>query len=463
MDMNEDSIYESIAWHSAIDERTTEPIYSRNKMYGGFRASMNGSSWKEEPQRFEIDWLSEINALSKEWENRTYVTSPRSEFMHCERGKARLIRGSRMRDRVVRHVICDYELGPSLAQYLIHNNGASQKGKGISFSRTMFENDLHNYWIEHGNNDGYVGFVDMSKFYDNIQHDKVREAIFPKISEPSAWLLDLILDSFKVDVSHLSDDEYAVCMETKYDSIDYHFNVPKELKTGEKWMRKSVDIGDQVSQDIGVFFPAPIDNYAKIVRGCKRYGRYMDDIYVIGETREEVRDIIRGITVKADELGLFINEKKTHISKLSGKYRFLQIQYSLQNDGRVMKKINPKSVTRERRKLKAYRRLLDRGEMTPEGIEDSFKSWLASMYKYMSNQQIFNMLNLYLSLYGGLPKWKKHSKLRWATEQCLKTSSSTETTTSQKKRSRKKSSMRRHFEKSLSLTEQCQRSKKISS
>lgn len=457
MDMNEGSIYESIAWHCGIDDRPTEPIYSRNKMYGGFRASMNGSSWKEEPQRFEIDWLSEINALSKEWENRTYATSPRSEFMHCERGKARLIRGSRMRDRVVRHVICDYELGPALAPYLIHNNGASQKGKGISFSRAMFENDLHSYWIEHGNNDGYVGFVDMSKFYDNIQHNKIRAAFFPKISEPSVWLMNLILDSFKVDVSYLPDDEYENCMEMKFDSIDYYFSVPEELRTGSKWMAKSVDIGDQVSQDIGVFFPTPIDNYAKIVRGCKRYGRYMDDIYVIGETREGVKNIIEGITTKANELGLFINEKKTCITELSGKYRFLQIQYSLQENGRVVKKINPKSVTRERRKLKAYKRLLDKSKMALESIENSFKSWLAGMYKYMSNQQIFNMLNLYLSLYGGLPTWKKHSKLRWATEQCLTASDSTETITFRNPRSPKRYSAKKRFEKSLFTTGQRQK------
>lgn len=394
---------------------------------------MNGSSWKEEPQRFEIDWLSEINALSKEWENRTYKTSPRSEFMHRERGKTRLIRGSRMRDRVIRHVICDFELGPKLSPYLIYNNGASQEGKGISFSRNMFERDLHNFWMEYGDNDGYIGFIDMSKFYDNIQHDKVRKAVIPKISGPSAWLLDLILDNFKVDVSYMSDTEYAGCMDVKFNSIEYHYKIPEDAKTGSKWMHKSVDIGDQISQNLGVYFPTPIDNYAKIVRSCKRYGRYMDDIYIICRTREEVQSIIDGIKETADTLGLFINEKKTHISKLSEKYRFLQIQYSLQESGRVIRKIHPKTITRERRKLKAYRKLLDKGEITSECIEDSFKSWLAGMYKYMSNQQIFNMLNLYLSLYGGLPTWKKHSKLRWATVECLKASGSMATTTSRRK------------------------------
>ena len=148
-----------------------------NVLYDAFRASMKGSAWKEEPQRFEIDFLTEIIKLSNELENRTYKTTSGSIFIFRERGKARLIHGGRMRDRVVRHAICDTELTPKLKPYLIYNNGASQAGKGISFARENFEKDLHNYWLEHRSNEGYVGFIDFSKFYDNMQHDKLLESI----------------------------------------------------------------------------------------------------------------------------------------------------------------------------------------------------------------------------------------------------------------------------------------------
>ena len=47
----------------------------------------------------------------------------------------------------------------------------------------------------------------------------------------------------------------------------------------------------------------------------------MDDIYIIGETREEVRSVIDGIAEQALKLGMFINEKKTHIEKLSRSYK----------------------------------------------------------------------------------------------------------------------------------------------
>lgn len=388
-------------------------ISDMNALYEAFKASMKGSAWKEEPQRFEIDFLSEITRLHQELESRTYKTSPGTEFTLNERGKIRYIHGSRIRDRVVRHSLCDEELAEALKPYLIHNNGASQKGKGISFSRNMFERDLHNYWLENRTNEGYVGFIDLSKFYDNIQHEKIKEIINPKISEFSQWLLGEILSTFEIDVSYMDDEEFLHCMERRFNSVEYHEKISDEQRTGKKFMHKSVDIGDQVSQDIGVFFPTRLDNYAKIVRGCKRYGRYMDDIYIIGESKEYVESVIAGIKVEAEKLGLFINEKKTRVVKLSGTYKYLQVKYSLTETGKVIKRINPKNVTRERRKIKAYKRLLDKGEMLYEDIEQAVKSWMGTFASLMSKKQIKNMKALYKEFFGKELTWKKqksHSK-----------------------------------------------------
>ena len=382
-------------------------ITDMNALYEAYKASMKGSAWKEEPQRFEIDFLSEITRLHQELESRTYKTLEGTEFTLNERGKIRHIHGSRMRDRVARHALCDEVLTPCLHPYLIYNNGASQKGKGITFARRMFEKDLHNYWLEHGTNEGYVGFVDLSKFYDNIQHDKIKEEVYPKIDEFSQWLLGEILSTFGVDVSYMSDEEFSLCMDTKFDSVKYHAEIPKEVKTGEKFMKKSVDIGDQVSQDIGVFFPTRLDNYAKIVRGCKRYGRYMDDIYIIGETKEYVESIIEGIQREAEKMGMFINEKKTRVTKLSGTYKYLQVKYSLTDTGKVIKRINPQNVTRERKKIKAYKRLLDKGIMCYDDAEQDVRSWMGSHAKIMSKQQIKNIKTLYKELFGKELSWKK--------------------------------------------------------
>lgn len=382
-------------------------ITDLNNLYEAFRASMRGSSWKSEPQRFEIDFLSELVQLQHELTSRTYKTLPGTNFIIHERGKIRYIHGKRMRDRVVRHVLCDNVLDPSLRPYLIYNNGASQKGKGIAFTRKMFERDLHNYWLEYRTNEGYVGFADLSKFYDNIQHPKIREYIYPKITDASHWLMDEVLRDFRVDVSYMDDSEFTACMETKFDSVEYAAAIPPEMKTGRRYMDKSVDIGDQASQNIGTFFPTRIDNRMKIVLSLPRYGRYMDDMYIIAHDKETVNAALDAIIEEAGNIGLFINKRKTHICKLSSRFKFLQIRYSLTDTGRVVKRINPATVTRERRKLKAYRRLMDRGEMPYDRIEQSYKSWMGDFTKIMSKQQIKNMSELYFDLFGRRPKWRK--------------------------------------------------------
>lgn len=382
-------------------------ISDLNLLHEAYRKSMKGSSWKREPEKFEHDWFSEIIQLKEELDSRTYKTLPGYEFKLNERGKIRHIHGGRMRDRVVRHALCDYILGPCLRPYLIYNNGASQKGKGLSFTRAEFEKDLHNYYLRYGSNEGYVGFVDFSKFFDNIQHDKVKELMYPHIPEDTHWLVDEILSSMEIDVSYMTDEEYSHCMEERFNSVEYYETIPEDLRTGKRFMKKSVNIGDQVSQDIGVFYPYRIDNYVKIVRGIKGYGRYMDDMYIIHPDKEYIEETIKGIEKLAGELGLFINRKKTHICKLSDRFTYLQVKYFMTDTGKVVKRINPKAMTRERRKLKAYKRLLDKGEITYEQIEQAAMSWMGSFVKLMSKKQKNNMKSLYQELFRKELRWKR--------------------------------------------------------
>jgi len=312
-----------------------------------------------------------------------------------------------MRDRVVRHCLCDKVLTPALEPYLIHNNGASRKGKGVSFAREQFEKDLHNFYLEHGHNNGYVGFVDFSKFYDNIPHKGIMESIEPLIDPFSAWLLREIVSTFRIDVSYMSDEEYAECMEKKFNSVRYYEEVSREMRTGEKFMEKSVDIGDQTSQDIGVFYPTRIDNYVTVVRGFRKYVRYMDDIAMIHEDRDYIRETIEGIKKEASEMGMFINDKKTRIVRMSDTFTYLQVRYFVTSTGKVVKRINPRSLTRERRRLKAYKRLISKGEMTYDRVEQAYKSWMGAFTKIMSKKQIKHIKELYKELYGKEPRWKQ--------------------------------------------------------
>lgn len=374
-----------------------EKLCDANLLYDGFKRARKGSAWKPEVQLFSYNFLQEITNLQKELINGKYKTSEESSFIIHERGKARLIHGLRMRDRVVRHVFCDHILEPIIRSKLIYDNYASLTDRGIAMARKRFAQYLHKYYRKHGNK-GYILMVDFSGYYDNVLHKPIKEMLDYKLTPKERNFLHHVLDKSKIDVSYLPQEEK--CEETKFKSLDY-YAIPKELKTGKRYWEKSLNIGDQTSQIFGVWYPTRIDNYVKIVRGIKHYGRYMDDLYIIAETKEELHDVLNGIKAEAKKLGIFIHERKTAIYKLNGKFRFLQLQYSLTDSGRLIVKINPKRITAMRRKLKKLKPKVDSGVIPIEDIVNLYHSWIGNYAKYMSKIQRYNMNLLFYELYGG--------------------------------------------------------------
>ena len=142
---------------------------------------------------------------------------------------------------------------------------------------------------------------------------------------------------------------------------------------------------------------------------------------MIHKDKEFLKELLKQVKIISNQLGLIINDKKTRIVKLSQQFKVLQLNYQLTETGRIIRKINPKAITRERRKLKAYKRLLDKERLKYEEIENIFKSWMSGNYKNMSRQQITNMSQLYYDLFKEVPKWKNHGKLRYLMEHNLKT------------------------------------------
>jgi hypothetical protein len=364
-----------------------------NEIYDAGTKAIRSSSFKRSTILFEANHLLETAKIQKAIADGSYEPGPVVKFEINERGKTRQISSNTIRDKTVNHLLCDEILTPSIEPLLVLDNSASQKGKGVAFHRERLMRHLRQFYSKYGN-DGYILLIDFSGYYANILHDKCLEDmakalqknkdLSPEDREKATEMLKKIIASFGPD-------------------------------------GKGVDIGNQCSQDIGVFYPHRIDNLVKTVCGVKGYGRYSDDSYVISDSKEELEGILEKIQKEAEHYDIIINEKKTRICKLSSKWRHLQIQYSLTGTGRIIHKINPKAVTRERRKLKAYKRLLDKGVMKQEEIDECFRSWLGGNYKNMSKMQIYGIIRLYYKLFERRLTWKrKHGRLRWLTERALK-------------------------------------------
>lgn len=385
-------------------------ICDANNLYEAYLKTIKGSKWKETTQKFALNYLRNIFKLIDELLKQSYLPGEKGEFTLNERGKIRPITTLQPRDRLVRHVVCDEILMSEVEKKIIYDNGASIKGKGIGHSRKRFKVHVHKAFEEYGTNELYCLFGDFSKFYDNIIHEIAKNQLLELFhyDEYLDWLLTVIFDNFKVDVSYMSDEEFESCISDVFNRLDYR-KIPKELKTGDRFMEKSLNIGDQLSQIVGIYYPNRMDTYVKFVRSMKYYGRYMDDFYIISNSKEELMSVFEGMIKIANELGIHMNMKKTHIGRLDKVNKYLQVKYTLTDTGHLIKRINPKRVTKMRQKMKGLKRKLDRGETSYESTEEMFRSWMGSFYKVMSKSQRLQLIKIFEDLFNRKVTFKKQS------------------------------------------------------
>lgn len=370
-----------------------------NNLRDAFRHSKKGVSWKESVQRYEINELRNINQTVKTLSAHDYKQLPFYEFKLNERGKTRHIMSLHISDRVVNRAVCDYILAPNLLRYLIYDNGASVKGKGCSFTQMRLDRHLHHYFMTHGTNKGYILLVDFSKYFDNIDHEKLLDYLRNRIDDEEAMvLIAYMISTFEIDVSYMSDEEYDEAKVNVFNSLEYYQTVADSERTGKKFLRKSLGIGSQISQVSGISYPTPIDNYCTIVRGVHEYARYMDDSYAIHQSKEFLRELLDDLVRMSADLGIHINMKKTQICPLTA-FTFLKVKYMLTPTGAVIHRPARSNITRERTRLKKNANMVENGKLSFDEATNAYASWKGNAQKYNASRSIENMDKLYNELF----------------------------------------------------------------
>lgn len=350
------------------------------------------SGWKDSTQTFGLNLLPNLRALIDSIEAGAYQPDPFFVFQYCERGHHRLIKALSARDRVLHHVLCNNVLIPGLRRFLIYDNGASLSGKGISFARARLECHLHRHMRAH-EREGWILLLDFRKFFDNIPHQQLIDAICRHLpSERLRELLTVILHQHETDISYLPDDTDLSAF--VLNSVEHH-KLPPELMTGRRYLRRGLGVGAPLSQIAGVFYPTPLDNYCKNRLGCRFYARYMDDVYLIHHDKAFLRDALASIREQARALGLFVHPDKTQIVKLAHGFTWLKTRYTLTETGGIVRRLWPKTVTRHRRKLKILAHAVRTGELPPADFKALHRSWLGDKRRYHAHHTISNINKIY--------------------------------------------------------------------
>lgn len=350
-----------------------EKVISSGSLVKAANLSKRGVNWKASVQRYHINLLRNTWALHQKLLRGESVVQGFICFDLIERGKLRHIRSVHFKERVVQRSLCDNALVPILSRSLIYDNGASIKGKGIHFAMFRCRDHLREYYRKHGNNRGWVLQVDFKGYFDNIEHGPVREM------------------------------------------LKKHFDDPRLLNLAwsfvESFGEKSLGIGSQVSQILAVAYCSAVDHYAVEVLGLNLSARYNDDSYFIHESREYLQYCLGILVNKWEAMGIRINWKKTQIIPLR-RFTFLKVRFETTDRGKVIMRPCRKSVTKQRQKLKAFRRKLDAGEMELSDVRASYESWRGYNNHMNGHRSMVNMDKLYFDLFGLVPSEVKKKRKR---------------------------------------------------
>lgn len=371
-----------------------ENIASYKSLYQANKKSMRNVSWKTSVQRYQMNLLRNMEETRAKLMAGENVTKGFVEFNTIERGKLRHIRSVHYSERVVQRSTCDNALVPMLRRSLIYDNGACLEDKGVDWAMDRLTAHLQQFYRANGfSNDGYIVIFDFSGYFDNILHKECFN-VYSK-----AFRDDMILALLQ---------EFVIPF--GFPLVETNWKRSKQGGTGE-YTGKSLGLGSQISQITAVSYPNELDHFIKQVLLVRWYARYMDDGYMIFKTRMEAEEAMERVISRCERIGITVNRRKTKILPICHEFRFLKVTYRLTEAGKVILKVDPSSVTRERRKLKKMAAKVASGEMTVEDAKASYGSWKGYALRRGGDQAVAKMDDLFVELFGIAPPKCKLQKI----------------------------------------------------
>lgn len=335
---------------------TIKNIITNANLYKSYKKSSKTVMFKESVQRYRLNvFFKNYNTKQKMLKGED-IRQGVIKFTLCDRGKTREIQSLHFAERVAQATICTNVLQKGFFKTLINENSASQKGKGTTFASKLIEKHITDF-LKHYDT-GYILVIDFSKYFENINHEKVYEFYDKNIKDE---LLNKFCKSF-VSV---------------YD--------------------KGLGLGSEVSQFNAIVYLNAIDHIIK--QRFKYYGRYMDDSYIIYHDKEELLKFFEELKNYYSDLKIILNLKKTKIIPLTQYFTFLKTRYKVSGK-KIIKKPCRSSITRARKRLKRLGKLYNANKLDFETITQSFYSWVGSMKHRHARKSIYKMEQIYNKIRG---------------------------------------------------------------
>ncbi len=261
---------------------------------------------------FEMDLEHNLIELYEEIRHRTYRPEPCICFV-VHRPVKREVFASQFRDRVVHHLLCSY-LAPLFDKRMIFDSYSCRKKKGTKAGIERIEHHIRsctdNYrrkaYILKMDLKGYFMSIDKKLLYDIITDDLARFARKRDERMPEPGLTDFLLRSI------LFRDPTADCL--MHGRPEEREGLPPSKSLFHSAPGTGLPIGDLTSQLFSNILLGRLDEYVKRTLGCRHYGRYVDDFYIVGRHRSRLLGLVPLLRMfLRDGLRLELHPHKTEL------------------------------------------------------------------------------------------------------------------------------------------------------
>lgn len=247
-------------------------------------------------QRFAEDPLHYLSIIQQRLRDRQYSFGPYKTFTVREK-KFRDVVDAPMKDRIVHWMLYRYLL-PIWQPRFIHDTFGNLPGRGTHAAirrLAQFVRSASAVWVLQ---------LDISKYFYSVNHALLKERVLRYLGDHELRVLLVnLIDSFQTD-----------------DSYDHLFD---ESTLFRQTAAKGMPIGNLTSQLFANIFLNDFDHWIKETLRVRHYIRYVDDMVILGESREELQTLCEQITAKLASEGLAIHPHKIRLAQANAGIPFL--------------------------------------------------------------------------------------------------------------------------------------------
>lgn len=293
---------------------------------------------------FDKDVNRNLRKLQRLLINKEWKKIFRYYRFNIHRPKERVVDALEFEGRIVQHVLCDNILKPYFDKRLVNTNCACRENKGTLFALNRLKKDILK--ISRKNQNFYTLKIDIKKYFPSIDREILKNKLSSFPEEEIKELLFFIVD-----------------------------NAPDG---------KGLPIGNQTSQWFALIYLNEFDRIIKEKFSICYHVRYMDDIIVLSESKQQLQTLLKYLQNYADKKLKLKFNGKTQIAPISKSVDFLGWKFRI-NSKLILTVSNEKRQQRKS-KLKEIRKLLEKRKI-------NFENYLMRLFSMKVNLNFGNTFN----------------------------------------------------------------------